>query len=191
MNSYKLFSIGLLISVTLSATTCSNECPREDLKLDSGSRSWLPLKGKTQLVFTTQSGVATSFVLKVVDTLQAYSKLVDCSGNYFYEYINTDLYLNTARTDSIHCAMASASHLTLIAYSDNKYSMGYGSLLSPSSSASSKTRYASLKIGNRTYSDVILATSLFGDGNTVDSIYLAYNYGVVGFNYHKKKYFLR
>ena len=179
------------MNVVLSATTCSSECPRGDLRLDSGSRRWLPLKGKTQLVFTTRSGVATSFVLRVVDTLQAYSKLADCSGNYFYEYINADLYLNTAKSDSIHCAMASASHLTLIANSDSKYSMGYVSLLSPLSSSSSETRYVSLKIGNRTYSDVILATSLVSDGNTVDSIYLAYNYGVVGFNYHKEKYFLR
>lgn len=174
----------------LSATTCSNECPRGNLRLDSGSRNWLPLKGKRQLTFVDQSGTAVNYAIYVVDTLQLYVKQPDCSGEYAYEYINVDLYLNTAKTDSIHCAMASGSWLSLWAVSSNKPSMTYGNLLGQPNSTSLKTRFSTLTLGNRSYSDVLLATSMISNGG-VDSVYIAYNYGLVGFSYQNQKYVLK
>lgn len=190
MNSFRLLVAGLLISVALSATTCSSECPRGNLRLDGGSRNWLPLKGKTQLTFVDQFGTITNYTIHVVDTLQPYIKQPECSGNYSYEYINVDLYLNTTKTDSIHCAMISGSRLSLSAYSDKKPSMTYGNLLSQPGSTSLKTRFSTFSLGSRTYSDVLLATSMFANGG-IDSVYLAYNYGLIGFTYHNQKYVLK
>ncbi len=191
MSILKIGTVLLIVAVTITATTCSSECPRGNLRLDSGSRNWLPLKGKTQLTFIDQLSRATNYTIKVVDTVQAYTKQIDCSGDYSYEYVNVDLYLNSPKTDSIHCAMLSGSSLSLRADCDKKPSMVYGNLLNPASATSSKKRFPKLLIGNRTYSDVILATSMYSNSSTVDSVYLAYNYGVVGFTYHDKKYFLK
>lgn len=174
----------------LSATTCSSECPRGNLRLDNGSRNWLPLKEKKQLTFVNQSGSAINYSIHVIDTLQPYVKQLDCSGEYAYEYINVDLYLNTAKTDSIHCTMASGSSLSLWAVSNNKPSMTYGNLLGQSNSTSLKTRFSTLTLGNRSYSDVLLATSMISNSE-VDSVYIAYNYGLVGFTYQNQKYVLK
>jgi hypothetical protein len=76
----------------ISAFQC-NKCKTGTYRLDA-TKSWFPLKGRTQLPFVDGSGTVTNFNIRVVDTLVAVQ--IDCATSYNIEYIETTLYLNSA-----------------------------------------------------------------------------------------------
>jgi hypothetical protein len=51
-------------------------------------------------------------------------------------------------------------------------------------------RFINYTVGNRNYKEVFLMWSIPGNPNKIDSVFLANEVGIVGFNYGGKKYFL-
>ena len=114
------FNCILVIFCALTSLQC-NPCHTGDLHLDS-TRSWFPLKGKTELVFFDSIGNSTNFNLKVIDTTETAINQ-KCGTSYDYNFITTSLYLNANMTDSIFFSLGSAGWLCMRAYSNNNPNM--------------------------------------------------------------------
>lgn len=190
MKLLNLFIILILIHITTSSTQC-RKCITNDLRLDN-SRTWLPLKGKTQLIFLDRNGQMKNFSLHVIDTIETAQNL-ECSSTYNYEYIKATLYLNTSKTDLISLQLASPSSLSIRANTDTSFNIGIRGFLNQASSNEGhfKTRLYNYNIGNRTYSEVLLVKHNPGSSDSIDSLFLANGTGIIGFNYLNQKYILQ
>jgi hypothetical protein len=165
-----------------------NNCKLKHLKLDA-TKSWLPLKGKNQLVFTDNLGNLNSFSLKVIDTTEtAYN---DCGEPYKYEYIKTTLYLNNTNTDSIHFSLSSGGWLCMNAVSNSMANVSMCNVFGQTREGRVAKRLNSIMLGNKIYNDVILLLSSPALNNNIDSIYIANNKGYIGFKYGNKNYTLQ
>lgn len=167
------------------------KCRKGDLRLDY-SRSWLPLKGKTQLTFLNEVGQPQNFQVHVIDTLQSYADSV-CNLIHKVEYIQVSLYLNMQKTDSIFIQLASPSSLSIRAFTDTSFNIGIGGFLTgyAGSHGNFQDRLRNFNNGNKTYGEVLLIKHAEGYSDSIDSLFLANGTGIIGFNYLNKKYILQ
>ncbi len=177
-----------LFAVCLTSSFQCQKCGTGTLRLD-GTKSWLPLKGKTQLTFLDDGGVLTNFQLKVIDTTE--TALNDCEEAFRYEYIRVTLYLNQALTDSIHFSLASSGWLCMQAWSNNNPNVSMCNVFGQTKEARVAKRLSNFPVGNRTYAEAILLLSSPALTNNIDSIVIANGTGIVGFKYANKIYALQ
>lgn len=182
------------LTITLFALFCltssfqCNKCRRVDLKLDS-TRSWFPLKGKIFLPFFDNTGVLTNFNLLVKDTSEVVFN--ECGESYNVESLKTSLYLNTTKTDSIHFSLNSNGWLCMNARSGNNPDIGMCNVFGQVKSGVVAKRFYNLTVGARSYKEVILLLQSPGLPGNIDSVFIANNVGIVGFNYSSKKFTLQ
>jgi hypothetical protein len=182
----KLTIILLLLSFAMTSSWTCCKPVEKDLMLDK-SRSWLPLKGRTQLFFIDESGQPVTFSLRVIDTIE--NRSTRCS-EYKAEYIDATLYLNPTRSDSIYFHLEPPNFLLLKAYSGNLPTVDVGDVLNYKRQGLIE-KFTNYNLGNRTYNEVILTLPYPSNLRIIDSVYIANNYGIVGFKYLDKKYTLQ
>jgi hypothetical protein len=181
-------TITLFALFCLTASFQCNKCRTGDLKLDN-TRSWFPLKGKTSLPFFDNTGFLTNFNLLVKDTSEVFFN--DCGEPYNAESLKTTLYLNTTKTDSIHFSLNSNGWLCMYATSGNNPDMGMCNVFGQTKAGIVAKRFYNLPVGARSYQEVILLLHSPGLPGNIDSVFIANNVGIVGFNYSTKKFTLQ
>jgi hypothetical protein len=181
-------TILLLIFCSTVLIQCG-KCPRGHLHLDS-TKSWLPLKGKTQLSFLDSAENLTNFPLKVIDTTVTVVNQ-DCGGSYQIDYINTTIYLNSSMSDSIYFSLGTGSWLCVQAFSNNNPNMLICNIFNQTKEGVVAKNLNNYKVGNKTYKEVILILHNEGYSDTIDSVFIANNAGIVGFKYYDKHYTLQ
>lgn len=177
----------LLFVYCLTTSFQCQQCGTGTLKLDN-TKTWFPLKGRTQLSFIDNSGGLTTFPLKVVDTTE--TALNDCGEPYRYEYINTTLYLNQASTDSIHFSLASSGWLCMRAWSNNTPNVSMCNVFGQTKEGVVAKKLFYHPVGSKTYPEAILLLSSPSLSNNIDSIIIANRVGIVAFKYGSNRYFL-
>jgi len=178
----------LFILCITSSFQCSY-CDTTDRYLD-GSKSWVPLRGTTQLAFEDNLGDVKKFTAIGLDTIPLNTN--DCGDTYKYQYINNTLYLNEGRTDSIYFNLFNTNHLNGRAVSNNMFSYSMWDMHGKAKEGKEAQKMARYTVGSKTYNEVIL---FFNNNryspNTLDSVIIANNVGVVGFTYYGKRYHLK
>lgn len=182
-NRYFRYSL-LLLCFLFTAFQCG-DCETSDAYLD-GSRSWLPLKGKTHLSFLDSSGKTTDFGLKVVDTTQVIVNHY-CNTSSVQEYILASLYLNAEKTDSLYFSLSPQAWMCMRGTTHDTTNIFACNAFKESSASKRFTHYT---VGNRNYEEVFLLKSTPGYMNKIDSVFMANNVGIVGFTYAGEKYAL-
>lgn len=180
--------IVLLSLFCLTTSFQCNNCSTGTLRLDQ-TKSWIPLKGKTQLRFLDNSNNVVDFQLKVVDTTETAAN--DCGDFYKYEYIKASLYLNQSRTDSIHFSLASAGWLCMNALSSGNVNLSMCNVFGQTKEGTIAVRKSNYRVGSRSYTEAIVLLSSPGYSNNVDSVIIANNVGIVGFRYGNTSYALQ
>lgn len=175
----------ILISITIySCGKCHNGG-----HLHLQSRSWLPVKGKSKLIFVDSANNVSTFSFRGVDTTGTGRNR--CGGTFLVDYITATLYLNSSATDSIYFSLSTGSWLCLTAISNNNFNMGFCNIFDQSSQDTLVKRLSNFRIGNKSYPEVLLIVHNPGNQDTIDSIFLANNTGIVGFKYNGKHYELQ
>lgn len=185
MKSIYLTVLVSLLFTSLTSTTCCKE-PKGDKRLDD-SKSWLPLTGRTSLSFIDENGTPILFPLQVTNGIENIN--TGC-GSYIQEYIQANLFLNSARTDSIFLSLSGPNILNIQAVSDNKINISYNHVLAYQSPEKIEM-HKNVTLGGRSYNEVVLAMPYKNDSHTIDSIFLANNQGLIGFKYKNKQYQLQ
>lgn len=165
-----------------------NTCSTDALLLNN-TRSWFPLKGKTQLSFLDNSENVINFSLFVKDTIETLSN--ECGDMFKVESLVSTLYLNSEKTDSIHFSLASAGWLCMHAVSNNESNIGMCNVFGLSKESVVAKKLFDQLIGTRIYQEVILLLPNEGNDKNIDSLFIANNFGIVGFNYSNNKYTLQ
>ena len=166
-----------------------NPCMTGHLTIDGG-RSWFPLKGRSQLTFLETSGISTDFKLKFTDTT-AVAINQKCGSSYLYDYVTTTLYLNSTMTDSISFTLSSSSWLSVIGVSNSNLEISVGNILGETKEGKAAKNLNHYQVGSQTYDQTILIPRLISYPDGIDSIFIANNYGIVGFKYFGKNYSLK
>jgi hypothetical protein len=189
MRTSNLILFLFLIFAIVTFISCV-KCRKGDMRLDE-SRSWLPLKGKTELTFLNRNAQSKSFALHVIDTLQIFTDST-CNMQHKVEYIQVSLYLNSQRTDSIFIQLSPPSSLFVRAFTDTSFNMGIGGFLTGygGSHGNFKDRLYNYNNGNKIYQEALLIKHAEGSSDSIDSLLLARNAGIIGFNYLGEKYIL-
>jgi len=184
----KRITFSLLFLYCLTTSLQCDNCSIRALRLDA-TKSWLPLKGKTQLSFLDNAGTVSIFRLSVVDTTEIATN--DCGEAYQYEYITTALYLNQPVTDSIRFILASGGWMCASAVTGSNPNFSMCNVFGQAKEGTIAQRLNNHRIGNTTYKKVILLRHNPGFSNSIDSVYIANQFGIVGFNYFNTKYSLQ
>ncbi len=158
------------------------------MRLDD-TKSWLPLKGRTQLSFLDNTGSVRTFNLRVVDTTE--TAFNECGNSYKYEYINATLYLNQSMTDSIHFSLGSGSWLCMRTMSNNSPNIAMCNVFGQTKQGVIAKRLSNYPVGTRTYQEVILLLHSPVYSDNIDSVFIANHVGIVGFKYSGNKYSLQ
>ena len=187
----KIELIILLFIFCLTASLqCQKDCIDHDYKLDI-SRSWLPFKGKTQLPFLGESGNLINFNIKVSDTTLTLENGCDVA-THIYESIHAAIFINPIDSSDIITFSLNPPHSLIVdTYSDSFPSFYIKDVFKDADEGKIAKRISNYIVGNRTYAEAIL---LFQNPKTscpIDSIILANNVGIVGFNNFAKKYTLQ
>ncbi len=151
-------------------------------------KSWLPAVGNRELMFTDNGNNTHVFRINAIDKTELVVN--ECDENYQIQYIKTTLYLNDARTDSIHLALRSSNWLCLNAYSKGEPNIVMCDIFAKSGQGKSAKRLSNVNIGNHQYPDVILLLHNEGYSNGIDSLFIADRSGIVGFQYDGVNYVL-
>ncbi len=184
------FTILILLFVHFLTTSFQcNKCRTGDLHLDA-TRSWLPLKGKTELAFLDNTGTLTNFKLHVVDTTEI-TVNHECGTSYKYDYITTSIYLNSSLRDSIYFSLSSGGWLCMRATSGNNPNIAMCNVFGQTKEGIIAKRFSNQAVGSRNYKEVILLLHNPGYSDNIDSVFIANNVGIVGFKYTNKKYTLQ
>lgn len=177
----------LFIYCVTSSFQCQ-KCGTGTLRIGD-TKTWLPLKGRTQLSFVDNSGSLTNFPLKVVDTTE--TALNDCGEPYRYEYINATIYLNPTFTDSIHFSLASSGWLCMSAVSNGNPNLGMCNVFGLTKEGKAAKRFSNYTVGSKTYPEAILLLGNPAVSDNIDSVIIAKHSGIVGFRYATKNYVLQ
>ena len=159
-----------------------------DMYINS-SKSWLPQRGGTQLAFLDNEGNVTNFFIRGRDTTVV--NTTECGETYNYQYITATLYLNTAATDSIYFNLFNRSNLEARAASDGSYNYSMIDVFGKAKKGVQAKYLSAFVVGSKTYKEVIVVFRFNPFPDTVDSVMLANNVGIVGFKYYGRKYSLR
>src|SRR5262245_42258157 len=113
-------NIPILTLLVLYCLTTSMQCENCTTKplLIGKEKSWLPAIGDRELRFTDNINNPHVFRVKAIDKTELVAN--ECDENYQAQYINTTLYLNQDRTDSIFFALRPSNWLCLNAYSNGQ-----------------------------------------------------------------------
>lgn len=177
----------LLIFCITTAFRCQKECKSGEYRLDA-SRSWLPLKGKTQLTFLDNAGNTNHFNLNVYDTVE---KNVDEDCTIIYESINAILFLNSPGSDVIALRLNPPNSFVASGSNGNDPGFNMRDVFQKAREGSVAKHLSNYTIGGRNYEEVILMLNGVGNSNSIDSVFIANNVGIVGFKYMGKKYSLK
>jgi hypothetical protein len=178
---------GLLILLSIHLLTASWQCDkcieRPDALLTS-ARSWLPLKGKTELIFADETGMQKPFALFVTDTIEIHSS---CPSSFQYEYIGGQLFLNNNKSDYISFNLQPPHLLIVNAISNTLTQISVRDVLTKAGTIAEARKFSNYTIGSRTYPEVILLKATAASA-TIDSIFIANNTGIAGFKYNGIRY---
>jgi hypothetical protein len=166
-----------------------HKCKPANLYLDE-TRSWLPLKGQTQLTFLDDNGNPAIFKLHVVDTTEIAID-PDCGTPVSYQYITTSLYLNPTMTDSIFFSLSSGGWLCMRAMTGNIPNISMCNVFGQTKEAINAKKLSDYLVGTRRYHELILLLHNPSLANNIDSIFLANNVGIVGLKYLNNHYSLQ
>lgn len=184
------FTIAILPFIYCLTTSLQcNKCRQGDLHLDA-TRSWFPLKGRTELVFVDNTGAVTDFKLHVVDTTETAINQ-ECGTSYKYQYITTTLYLNPNMTDSIWFSLGSGAWLCMRAMTGNYPNIAMCNVFGETREGRIAKRLSNQTLGSRTYREVILLLHNEGYSDNIDSVFIANNVGIVGFKYANSQFVLQ
>jgi hypothetical protein len=147
------------------------------------------LKGRTQLTFSDEVGVESIFKIKAIDTIQTYNNL-ECSVQYRSERIETALYLNATRTDSMWVQLGPPPSVCLHAASDDTHYMSVCRFFN-SPANPTVVPLTNYEIAGRIYPEVRLFLANEGNSKSTDSIVLAKGFGIVAFKYKNRNYRLK
>jgi hypothetical protein len=182
--------INLLFFFCLTTSfQCEEKCKPSDVRLDH-SRSWFPLKGKTQLRFVDESNNVTNFRISVLDTLE--TTVLYCDAVRTYESINATLFLTPGNNDQVIVFRLNPPNtLTVDAYTIGLPFFSVKNVFNSANQGVHAKRFFNYTVGNRNYAEVILLLQNPKTSCPIDSIILANNVGIVGFNNYAKKYTLQ
>jgi hypothetical protein len=185
LSGTRIMAILLLLQMVTSSFQCSN-CRQKDIYIDN-SKSWLPLRGTSQLAFLDDAGNTHYFTARGLDTTVV--NTTDCGTFYKYQYITNVLYLGNA--DSIYFLLFNKANLEARATNDNKYSFSMFAIFQKAQEGVEAKNLLLFNVGSRTYKQgIIIFRSQYAQGN-IDSVILANNAGIVGFKYFDKRYMLK
>lgn len=187
----KIQVVILLFIFCLTASfQCQKKCGPGELRLDD-SKSWLPLKGKTQLTFLDESNISTNFNILVRDSVET-TVNYDCDAISIYESINVILYLSPLNNDDLIVFRLNPPNIfSANAYSTNLPFFSVKNVFKSANEGIIAKRFNNYNVGNRSYTEVILLLQNPKTQCPIDSILLAKNFGIVGFNNFAKKYTLQ
>jgi len=177
----------LFIQCFTTSFQCS-KCHMNNMYLDN-SKSWFPLRGTKQLAFVDDSGNVTNFAIRGLDTTVV--NTTECGDTYNYQYITNTLYLNTTKTDSIYFNLFNKANLEGRGVSDNTYNFSMWDVLGKAKEGKQAKRLSRFRVGNKTYNDVIMIFHGDYSPDTIDSVMVANNVGIVGFKSHGIRYALQ
>lgn len=183
----KLILLALLVICVSTSSFQCQQC-KTGTALLGNSRSWLPLKGKTQLSFIDPSGNSVHFKLRVVDTLE--TLINDCNEPFSYEYINASLILNQTQTDSINFTLSAKDWMCAFAWSDSNISMSMCNVFGQAKEGVIARKLRNYTAGNNLYQEAIMLLGSAANSNKIDSVVIAKNAGIVAFSYAARKYVL-
>ena len=181
-----LVTIVLFLQCVTTSFQCE-KCRRDDLYLNH-TKSWVPLRGTGQLAFVDYTGARTDFAVRGLDTTVV--NTTECGDTYNYQYIINTLYLNTAKTDSIVFRLFNKSHLEARGMSNGSYQFAMWDLLGKAKEGRQAKSFDLFIAGTKRYKDVILIFRNDYSTNTLDSVLIANNTGIVAFKYYGKSYTL-
>lgn len=184
----KFIYLSLILIYLLTTSFQCGKCKNGDLHIGS-SRSWFPLKGKTKLTFRDNSSNLTDFPLLVIDTTEISTNL-DCNSIYKYDYIRTTLFLNSSLSDTISFSLSPGDWLCVHAMTGSNFNIAMCNVFGQTKEGIVAQKMSNKSIGLNTYKEVILLLPSQGYSSDIDSVYIANNYGIVGFNYFNQKYTL-
>ena len=177
-----------LLNSSLSCETCY-EYPNTKL---GDTRNWLPIQGRTSLQFVTDNGSIRSFPIIETDTIlkEPYCKK---SGYYDYEYLRfeiiLDSVLSSSRLEEIVVELKYENEMNINTYEDSLGGASWYRVFTNLGRYRGVTQISNFQLNNRIYSTGILFNT-FKNELVIDSIYLAKNFGIVGFKYQKVWYYL-
>ncbi|MFI5188354.1 MAG: hypothetical protein ACHQF0_16605 [Chitinophagales bacterium] len=144
----------------------------------------------TQLSFLDSIGNVTNFKLRVIDTTEI-AVNQECGTSYKYEYITTSLYLDQNMNDSIHFSLSSGGWLCMNAASNNNPNILMCNVFGLAKEGVIAKKLSNYPVGSRNYREVILLLHNLGFSDNIDSVFIANDVGIVGFEYSNKKYTLK
>lgn len=179
----------LFIFILTASFQCQEKCVPGEFRLDH-SKSWLPLKGTTQLAFTDETNNPANFDLLVRDSVE--TENLYCGALRIYESINVILYLDTLnKNELIVFRLNPPNTLSADAYSATLPSFIVRNVFNSASQGIIAKRFNNYTVGTKTYAEVILLLQNPKTSCPTDSILLANHTGIVGFNHYAKKYRLQ
>lgn len=185
-----LITILLFLFCITTSFQCEEKCEPSDLKLDS-SKEWFPLKGKTQLSFLDESNILNNFQINVRDTVET-SIASPCGATRIYESINIVLYPDTSNNNVVIIFRLNPPNLLIASgYSTVLPLFSNKDVFRSANEGKVAKRLNNYLVGNRSYPEVILLLENPKTLSPFDSIILAKNVGIVGFNHFAKKYTLQ
>ena len=189
-----LAPILLAILILNSSILCEKfECyERTNTKLGE-NRNWLPMQGRTSLQFVTDNGSIRSFPISVTDTILKES---NCYASTFFEHellkveITLDSIPSSSKPENISVKLDYENDMavTTTQYTMNEQNYWFYSLKNVVNYQGT-TPLSNFQLKNRIYPTGILHSSRYKN-HVFDSIYLAKNFGIVGFKYKSVWYFL-
>ena len=187
---FKYLILILLFAFCITSSfQCEEKCVPSELRLDS-SKEWLPLKGQTQLPFLDKSNILNNFRINVRDTL--IHNVAPCGAIRIYENIDVILYPDTSNTTEIIIFRLNPPNLLKVSGFSNALSIfSNKDVFKTANEGQVAKKLNNYRVGSRSYPEVILLFQNPKTSSPFDSIILARNVGIVGFNHFSKKYTLQ
>jgi hypothetical protein len=185
-----LLAILILNSSILCEKFECHELPNTKL---GENRNWLPIQGRTSLQFVTDNGSIRFFPISVTDTIL---KVSGCYSSTFNEHesLKVEMLLDSipsiSKPEIISVILDYESEMTVTTkqYTMDEQNFWFYSLKNVRNYTGT-TPLSNFQLKNRVYATGVLFSSRYKD-HVFDSIYLAKNFGIVGFKYKRVWYFL-
>ena len=185
-----LLAILILNSSILCEKFECHELPNTKL---GENRNWLPIQGRTSSQFVTDNGSIRSFPISVNDTIL---KVSSCYSSTFNEHesLKVEMLLDSipsiSKPEIISVQLDFENQMTV---TTKQYTMDEQNYwlysLKNVGNYQGTTPLSNFQLKNRIYPTGVLLSSRYKD-HVIDSIYLAKNFGIVGFKYQKVWYYL-
>jgi hypothetical protein len=185
-----LLAILILNSSILCEKFECHELPNTKL---GETRNWLPMQGRTSLQFVTDNGSIRSFPISVTDTIL---KVSSCYSSTFNEHesLKVEMLLDSipsiSKPEIISVQLDFENEMTVTTkqYTMDEQNYWRYSLKSVGNYLGT-TPLSNFQLKTRVYPTGVLFSSRYKD-HVIDSVYLAKNFGIVGFKFKKVWYYL-